>query len=187
MHTPKSARYSYRLTDTRCGQCRLSQLTVRAMRGGARFRSDLLSIMRKYFFIRCRAIGRWSHAVRTCRTCVFVASSFTSRRKNIEERCARRARTAENSINPASATLPFFTVHPSTWDPARTGAEGISRVAVPRQRDLEGIRNRGSVPRREVSRSRRAIVRTRHRAHRAALHSDYTTEPLRARARSRPS
>lgn len=40
----------------------------------------------------------------------------------------------------------------------------------------------GAVSRGEVSRSRRAIVRTRHQAHRAALHSDYTTEPLRALA-----
>jgi len=85
------------------------------------------------------------------------------------------ARVAENSINPGGRNdaLPL-SARPSTWLRGR----GRDHVALPRQRDLEGIRNRGSVLKRGLTQSQYADSLI----HRAVLHRGcYNTETSRSR------
>lgn len=111
---------------------------------------------------------------------MFGASSFMSRRKKYRRNGG--AGCAENSINSGVGAMLPLPMRPSTWLRGR----GRDRVALPRQRDLEGIRNRGSVPKRGLTQSQYANGLT----HRAALHSGCHTPKPRARAqresRSKP-
>lgn len=121
--------------------------------------------MRKCFFIRCRAIRRrvWTYVWRFV---VHVTSG-----KNIEERWRGLWRTR---LTPGVGAMLPLSVRPSTWLRGR----GRDRVALPRQRDLEGIRNRGSVPKRGLTQSQYANGLT----HRAALHTGcHNTETSRSR------